>query len=138
MNPNPTEVALSVQQPWAWLIVHGHKDVENRTWKRDFKGRIAVHAGLKMDIDAMRDLIRGIHPVTGEALHPALADSIAHADVRGEFYRGGIVGEATITGCSDNVDSQWFVGPYGFTLTDARPLPFRPLKGALGFFKVPA
>lgn len=138
MNPSPTETALSIMQPWAWLIVNGHKDVENRTWKRDFRGRIAVHAGLRMDIDAMRDLIRGIHPVTGEALPAALIDSIVYADIWGDFHRGGIVGEVTITGCSDDVDSLWFVGPYGFTLADARPLPFRPLKGALGFFKVPA
>ena len=25
------KVALSIQQPWAWLIVEGHKDIENRT-----------------------------------------------------------------------------------------------------------
>jgi len=23
--------ALSIRQPWAWLIVHGWKDIENRT-----------------------------------------------------------------------------------------------------------
>jgi ASCH domain-containing protein len=24
--------ALSVRQPWAWLIVNGYKEVENRDW----------------------------------------------------------------------------------------------------------
>lgn len=43
--------ALSIQQPWAWLIVNGHKDVENRTWMPN-KGfaipqRIYIHVGLK-------------------------------------------------------------------------------------------
>ena len=33
--------------------------------------------------------------------------------------------------------SPWFVGPYGFVLTDAKPLPFVPLTGQLGFFAVP-
>ena len=30
--------ALSIQQPWAWLIAHGKKDVENRTWATAFRG----------------------------------------------------------------------------------------------------
>jgi hypothetical protein len=24
--------ALSLMQPWAWLMVNGHKDIENRNW----------------------------------------------------------------------------------------------------------
>jgi hypothetical protein len=24
---------LVVRQPWAWLIVNGFKDIENRSWK---------------------------------------------------------------------------------------------------------
>lgn len=30
--PDRLPLALSVQQPWAWLIVWGLKPVENRTW----------------------------------------------------------------------------------------------------------
>lgn len=40
---------LSVQQPWATLIIRGHKDVENRTWKTPYRGRIAIHASSKFD-----------------------------------------------------------------------------------------
>lgn len=39
--------ALSIKQPWASLIVHGIKDIENRTWKTNFRGRIYVHASGK-------------------------------------------------------------------------------------------
>ena len=35
---------LSVRQPWANLIVHGIKDIENRTWKTNYRGRIYIHA----------------------------------------------------------------------------------------------
>ncbi len=35
---------LSVQQPYALLEVMGVKDVENRTWKTDFRGRLYIHA----------------------------------------------------------------------------------------------
>lgn len=35
---------LSVRQPWASLLVSGLKDIENRTWAPNFKGRILIHA----------------------------------------------------------------------------------------------
>jgi len=38
---------LTVKQPWASLIVHGIKDIENRTWKTNFRGRALIHAGAK-------------------------------------------------------------------------------------------
>ena len=38
--------ALTVKQPWAWAIIHAGKNVENRTWHMDYRGRIAIHAGL--------------------------------------------------------------------------------------------
>lgn len=36
--------ALTVKQPWASLIVDGIKDIENRTWKTNYRGRIFIHA----------------------------------------------------------------------------------------------
>ncbi len=44
--------ALSIQQPWAWLILHGGKDIENRSWKlpKAMVGqRIYIHAGKRFD-----------------------------------------------------------------------------------------
>lgn len=38
--------ALTVQQPWAWAIVHGGKDVENRVQAWTYRGPLAIHAGL--------------------------------------------------------------------------------------------
>jgi len=37
---------LTVQQPWAWAIIHGGKDVENRTQAWSHRGPLAIHAGL--------------------------------------------------------------------------------------------
>jgi hypothetical protein len=39
---------LTVRQPWAWAIIHGGKDVENRTTNiaGSYRGPIAIHAGL--------------------------------------------------------------------------------------------
>jgi hypothetical protein len=118
--------ALSIQQPWAWLIVNGHKDIENRDWRCHRRGRILVHAGKKVDRDAMEDLLADRHPVTGEPLR---------LDLPGAFDAGGIVGEAEIAGCVGHSDSPWFVGRFGILMKEARPLPFQPCKGALGFFE---
>ncbi|WP_051230322.1 ASCH domain-containing protein [Epilithonimonas caeni] len=41
--------ALSIKQPWASLIAHGIKDIENRTWKTNFRGRVFIHASAKWD-----------------------------------------------------------------------------------------
>ncbi len=41
--------ALTVAQPWAWAIVQGYKDVENRAWGTSHRGRLLIHAGRKVD-----------------------------------------------------------------------------------------
>lgn len=40
--------ALTVRQPWAWAIIHGGKDIENRTRNLagSYRGPVAIHAGL--------------------------------------------------------------------------------------------
>lgn len=39
--------ALTVQQPWAWAVVSGHKPVENRTQAWKYRGPLAIHAGAR-------------------------------------------------------------------------------------------
>lgn len=34
---------LSVKNPYAYLIIQGGKDVENRTWTTDYRGRLYIH-----------------------------------------------------------------------------------------------
>ena len=36
--------ALTIKQPWASLIASGIKDIENRTWKTHYRGKIYIHA----------------------------------------------------------------------------------------------
>jgi len=40
---------LSIRQPWAWLIIHGGKDVENRTWWTDYPG-LPCHADVLLAV----------------------------------------------------------------------------------------
>jgi hypothetical protein len=39
---------LSVKNPWAFLIIHCGKDIENRMRKTNYRGRIAIHASKKI------------------------------------------------------------------------------------------
>lgn len=113
--------ALSIRQPWAWLIVHGHKDVENRTWPTTFRGRFLIHAGKTFDQAGYRWVVS------------RMAIAMPAPEL---IERGGIVGEAEIVDCVTRFQSRWFAGPYGFVLRDARPRPFTPMAGKLGFFEV--
>jgi hypothetical protein len=116
--------AISVRQPWAWLIVNGYKDVENRDWKRDLRGEVLIHASRMIDHSGYEFLYREL---------PELFAIVPKADV---IERGGIVGKATITDCVTSHLSIWFRGRYGFLFdTDlSTPLPFKPCAGQLGFF----
>lgn len=46
-TPLPT-IALSIRQPWAWLIAHGFKDFENRDWKNANPARKQVQLATVM------------------------------------------------------------------------------------------
>lgn len=113
--------ALSIRQPWAWLIVKGHKDVENRTWPTSFRGKFLIHAGKTFDQSGYEWVVSEM----GIALpEPA------------RFERGGVVGEAEIIDCVTRHNSAWFFGPYGFVIRNVRARRFLPLSGKLGFFAV--
>jgi len=43
--------ALTLYEPWAWLVLHGWKEVETRSWHTDYRGLLAIHAGKKRDVD---------------------------------------------------------------------------------------
>lgn len=46
---------ISLWQPWASLFVAGAKMIETRSWGTSFRGRLAVHAGKKLHIDACNE-----------------------------------------------------------------------------------
>lgn len=116
--------ALSIRQPWAWLIVHGGKDVENRTWHTKLRGRFLVHASAGMT--------RNEYSV-----------AFQFASLRGVFLppfeqlqRGGIIGSVELVDSLDHSESHWYMGEKAFLLRDPKPIEFIPLKGRLGFFDV--
>jgi hypothetical protein len=114
--------ALSIRQPWAWLIVNGYKDVENRTWESRFRGEFLIHAG------------KTFYKEDYHWLKAAMPDlPLPPVD---KLECGGIVGKATMVDCVTNSSSDWFEGPIGFVLENAEPVKFIPLSGRLNFFNV--
>ena len=114
--------ALSIRQPYAWLVVHGIKDIENRSRRTHYRGKVLIHAPLNRDL-LLGDSISGLSARAGIGLPVTLRT-------------GGIVGVAEIIACERDHGSAWKdPSSWGWVLANARPLPFHPCKGALGFFR---
>lgn len=120
-------LALSIRQPWAWLVIHGGKDIENRTWPTKIRGRVLIHASKGLTVPEWEDAHEFVAVFNDE-----LAQSMPRVS---RLERGGIIGEAEIVDCVQDFESEWFSGPYGFVIRNPKPLPFRPCRGALGFFR---
>lgn len=124
-------LALTIRQPWAWLILHGGKDIENRSWPTKVRGRILVHAAKGMTHEEWE---RAWTFADGSGASPKAVEA---GLTRDNVLRGGIVGSVEIVDCVRASSSRWFMGDVGFVLRDPQPLPFVPIKGQLGFFDVP-
>lgn len=107
--------ALSIRQPWAWAVLHGGKDVENRGWRTSYRGRFWVHAA-------------------------KLPDKHAHLRPEpDELVFGAIIGSIELLDCVRDSTSQWASpGAWHWLLVDPRPLvePV-PMKGTTTLFYVP-
>jgi ASCH domain len=113
--------AITVRQPWAWLIVNGFKDIENRSKRIRYRGSLLIHAGLSRD-----DLDQNVKWVLKKY----------RISVPNELERGGIVGVVEVIDCVESHKSKWFEkGSFGWVLANPRRLKFRPCKGALNFFR---
>lgn len=85
--------ALSIKQPWAELIVSGIKDIENRSWRTHFRGRVYVHASAKIS-----DFV-----LSSEQLKLFMASRISKDNLT--FL--AIIGEVDIVDCVINHASVW-------------------------------
>ena len=135
-------LALSVQQPWPWLIFHGGKDVENRDWAppRALIGqRIAIHASKKRQplepVDIMSDIAGFGVENWWEPKIPELRD-LPVGVLLGTVVLDGVTRDGKIH--ANGKGSKWFVGTFGWILVNpktlAEPIPAR---GQLGLWPVP-
>lgn len=121
-------LALSVRQPSAWAIIHGGKDIENRSLGSIRAGRmtvgtICIHAATGMKEDEYR------------YLHWRFAQHGAICPRPDALVRGAIIGVVDVVDIVTVSDSPWFGGEAGLRLAHPRGIDPIPAKGTLGYFE---
>lgn len=128
--------ALTIHQPWAWLIVRGHKRVENRGRATHYRGPIAIHAG-----QSTATLRAMLADGSYERLRRRIPDLPAPERALAELVRGAVVGVAEIVDAQPYAGSpalaadSFACGPWCWRL--ARPEAFAdpiPARGSLSFW----
>ena len=125
--------ALSIRQPWAFLIVTGRKTIEIRSWRpRRMKlpRTILIHAGKKLDRKMSESL--GIEESLlskGAILGEVIMTDVVQYEIR-DRWREDMEEHM-------NRSDQYRKGLYGFVFKDqmlyTHPIPF---KGRLSFFEI--
>ena len=122
-----TMPALSIRQPWAWLILNGYKDIENRDFAAHIRGTIAIHASKSNTKKEYESALATIAKHKLKIQLPPIE----------ELPVGGLVGTVEIVDCLESSPSPWWIeGNYAFTLKNAVKGDFVPLSGQQGFFTV--
>jgi hypothetical protein len=120
-------LCLSVRQPWAWLLMEGIKDVENRSWATDYRGTIALHASKSLVRSEYAKAQNLIKVKQLEVTLPPLE----------QLELGGVLGLIDIVDCVPRHPSPWYIGGnFAFVMANPRKGQFVPLKGQLGLFYV--
>lgn len=126
--------ALSLQQPWADVVLKHGKMVENRKWKTNYRGFFLIHASKTYDKEGEAFILSVLPDID--------LDSLRNAP------RGYLVGAADLTDCvhksfwplieKGSEPSPWAFGPWCFALDWVKsfndPVPCR---GMLNFFTPP-
>jgi len=116
----PTVKVLSIRQPWAWLILSGHKTIENRSWTTSYRGPLYIHAGVNR------------HAIPIATIERNFGITIDRA----ALTLGAIIGRVTLVDVVTSSQSRWFEGPYGFVLQDPEIIKPVPYRGQMGLFDV--
>lgn len=123
-------IALSLQQPWAWAVIHAKppKNIENRSRAAmrhlvRYPERAAIHASSRMTRRYYAEAAEVIRRIVGHCPPPY------------ELQFGGIIGAVDFVGVIEGSASPWFFGPRAFMLANAEACPFVPCRGALGWFR---
>jgi hypothetical protein len=123
--------ALSFWQPYAWLIVNGHAEVDSRTWapvEKRLGTRIAIHASKKKLTRASYEEFLGMIRNLKIKDYPKSPD---------DFDYGAVVGTVKLVGVTKTSKSYWAApGYFHWLLENPRKLKPLPMKGQRGWFQV--
>lgn len=119
--------ALTLHRPWTWAFTDADKRVENRSWPAPLwlvNGWLALHAGLRFDVEAARAMREGLY---GDRAMACPMDPRKHPQ--------GIVAFGRLQRCSaaGAIQMPWGVGPYLWHVPELHvlqePIPCRGRQG---------
>ena len=113
---------LTVRQPWANLIIHHGKNVENRSWATPYRGTVLIHAGQRYE-------------PSGKTFAENLGISVPT-----ELPQGVILGSVELVACVLDSESPWAIkGMWHWILVNPKPVKeCLWIKGQLGLQEAPA
>lgn len=137
--------ALSLWQPWAYLLASGKKKIETRSWSTSYRGPLAIHAAKKWDpqlqaICHTKPFVEAIKPANVEFYEFYLRNTLAF---------GSIIGTVDLVDCIEMTSSNlptsperdfgdYGIGRFMFKCENAqlleKPVPY---KGMQTLFEVP-
>lgn len=124
--------ALTVKQPYAKLIARGIKDIENRTWKTNYRGRVLIHAA--SNSCTWQKVINTLSKAAKEYF---MKHGLNGAWVR-NLEKGAIIGSVEIVDCVRDSSSIWAL-PDHWHWVLANPVlfdePIRNVKGKLSLWE---
>lgn len=128
-----SKYVLTLHQPWAWLVVNGHKKLENRPWRSHFTGKILIHASKRADCYEYDDLAAQIfkkHKIT-----VPLFQTIDFGAMVGWAEFGPMQNRAP----QSSRLAKWFTGPFAWPILDAVafPQPCHKLRGYQRMWRTP-
>ena len=136
----PTAKAITVRQPWAWLIANAGKPFENRNWRTHYRGTLIIHAGLGMtrgEYDRCRRWYLDARKFDATEQDRAnMPEDLPPAE---ELERGGFVAVAESCGPVTGAPLRyggWFCGPHAILLGQVHRVPFYKFTGARGLFDI--
>ena len=126
--------ALSLKQPFAWLIANGYLLVDDRTWGTQYRGPVLIHAS------------KGLYKEYYDYLK---SNTDIPLPAKDKLEYGGVVGIASLVLCCrpgelpegisreqrahfGGVHQEYF----GFLFEQAVPLALMPCRGKLGMFEI--
>lgn len=108
--------ALSIKQPWASLIAHGIKDIENRTWATKHRGTIYIHASGKPSFNNLT------LNLTHDQIDQMVLGDFCQLDSRSIAYpKSAIIGTVDIVDCVIDHPSIWAEKSYHNVTVNSLP-----------------
>jgi hypothetical protein len=127
--------ALSLTQPWAYLVAGGFKTMETRSWGTIYRGTIAIHATKGFPTSARRFALAVLVQSATVAALPrgcvvATADLVDVRPTTDDVIRAAL--DATP---QEKLYGDFSAGRYAWLFANVRPVANIPARGMLGLWE---